>query len=171
MPDWRLSTLVAAGLALVGGVGPAAALRPCPGEQGGAFPGALRAWLDTAPRPIAEPGVTRDPATGGWRYRPGLLFEIEPGRRVRVVAPGRVLSARCGDRCTLVVEHGGGYVARYGGLSAIDLEPGACATSATVLRLARPHLSGPAPQLDLSLFRHGRFVDPRAIAGAGRREP
>lgn len=165
MRDRALFCLVAVGLALAGGLSPAAALPPCRGEPGAAFPGALRAWLDAAPRPIAEPGVTRDPATGTWLYRPGLLFAIEAARQVRVVAPGRVVSARCGDRCTLAIDHGAGYVVRYGGLARIDVEPGTCATAATVLSVTRRDRPDGAPHLDISLFRHGRFVDPRTVAG------
>jgi murein DD-endopeptidase MepM/ murein hydrolase activator NlpD len=69
-------------------------------------------------------GVRNDPFTRSAAMHTGLDFQSEPGAPVRVTANGTVTSAGWsgGYGKAIDVDHGNGYVTRYGHLSAIEVK-------------------------------------------------
>jgi hypothetical protein len=140
----------------------------CPGVDGSIFRNRLHHWLARLTIATA-PALVRDPISGTWRVRLGLVVTVHGGQHARVVAPGRIIAASCKASCSLVADHGSGYVIRYGGLAHARFRTGACAGALTSLALKRR--SDGKGQLTLDLSRNGRSIDPRDLAGKRAKEP
>ena len=106
-------------------------------------------------------GVRSDPFTRSAAMHTGLDFQSEQGAPVRVTANGTVTAAGWsgGYGKAIDVDHGNGYVTRYGHLSAIDVKVGQTVHAGQVIgtrRLDRP-LDRTAPALrDAHRPRGGR---------------
>ncbi len=132
------------------------------------FENRLHHWLSQS-TPATGPALVRDPVSGSWRVRLGLVSTVPSGQHAGLVAPGRIVAASCRASCAVLVDHGAGYVARYGGLAHADFRVGACASALTSLPLKRQ--ADGTGQFTFVLSRNGRAVDPREVAGISIVEP
>ncbi len=92
----------------------------------------------------------------------GIDIEVEPGTKVRPVAPGRVAFARTyrGMGRVIILRHGDKYVSLYGSLVELRVEPGEQVKRGTVLGEAGRTSGMEAPRLYFQLFRGRRILDP-----------
>ncbi len=155
-------------IASTAALGPAEAQPACRGHDGTSFPLQLRDWLTARPSSGA-PTLLRDPVSGSWRVRLGLVSTVPSGQHAGLVAPGRIVAASCRASCAVLIDHGAGYVARYGGLAHARFRTGACASARTNLPLKRR--ADGTGQFTFALSRNGRPVDLREVAGISIVEP
>ena len=155
-------------IASTAALGTAVAQPACRGHDGTSFPQQLRDWLTERPSSDALT-LLRDPISGFWRIRLGLVATVPSGQHAKVAAPGRIVAASCRASCAVLIDHGAGYVARYGGLAHARFRTGACASAPTNLALKRR--ADRTGQFTFVLSRNGRAVDPREVAGISISKP
>ncbi len=116
-------------------------------------------------------GVRLDPFVRAAAMHTGIDFRGETGEPVRVTANGTVTAAGWsgGYGRMVEVDHGNGFVTRYGHLSAIDVTVGqALKIGQTVGRLGSTGRST-GPHLHYETRVDGEAVDPQKFLRAGMR--
>ena len=111
-------------------------------------------------------GERPDPFTGASRFHNGIDIAAPLGAPIAAPAAGRVTrlergAAGYGDM--LEIDHGQGYVTRYGQLSAFDVSLGDAVAAGQII--ARVGQSGRAtgPHLHLEVYKDAVVIDPASV--------
>lgn len=116
-------------------------------------------------------GVRSDPFTRSAAMHTGLDFQSEQGAPVRVTANGTVSSAGWsgGYGKAIDVDHGNGYVTRYGHLSAIEVKAGQTVQAGQVIGRVGSTGRSTGPHLHYETRIGREAVDPDKFLRAGNR--
>lgn len=117
-------------------------------------------------QPFSADEMVQSGVTGVWAVHQAVDLAAEAGAPVAAMAPGRVLS--CGtddvDGTWIALEHTGGYVSRYAGLSLLGaFQPGDPVSAGQTIGFAGSTAIGETdlgPHLHLSVTLDGQSVDP-----------
>ena len=143
----------------------------------------IDAYRQAAARlPVADPvpskayrqtsgfGMRRDPIAGGSRMHKGLDFAGARGTPIHASASGRVVRAGrfSGYGNCIDIDHGGGFVTRYGHLHSIDVKVGQEVSRGD--RIGGMGTTGRSTGVHLhyEVLRNGQQVDPMTFIKAGR---
>ena len=143
----------------------------------------IDAYRQAAARlPVADPvpskayrqtsgfGPRRDPFGGGSRMHKGLDFAGAQGTPIHASASGRVVRAGrfSGYGNCIDIDHGGGFVTRYGHLHSIDVKVGQEVSRGD--RIGGMGTTGRSTGVHLhyEVLRNGQQVDPMTFIKAGR---
>lgn len=108
-------------------------------------------------------GRRTDPFTGQLAWHSGIDFATAAaGADIVSVAAGVVTAAgdRDGYGLTVDVNHGNGYVTRYGHAEKILVEVGDIITKGQVIALVGSTGRSTGPHVHFEVYKHGRVVDP-----------
>lgn len=131
---------------------------------------------ERAPMPASNQPYFSRPHDGavllGWRRRPdgggheGIDFAVTQGDMVRAAAGGTVLVADENDERfgrLVVIDHGNGWVSRYGHLARITVAKGETVTAGERIGLGGQAGKAERPELHFEIRRGGRPVDPAPL--------
>ena len=113
---------------------------------------------------ISSPfGRRTDPFTGQIAWHSGIDFATaQAGADIVSVAAGVVTAAgdRDGYGLSLDINHGNGYVTRYGHAEKLLVEVGEIITKGQVIALVGSTGRSTGPHVHFEVYKHGRVVDP-----------
>jgi murein DD-endopeptidase MepM/ murein hydrolase activator NlpD len=125
-----------------------------------------RGWMSSAF------GRRVDPITGRLAWHAGVDFAGKQGSNVRALAAGVVVFAgrRKGYGQMVEIDHGGGYVTRYGHHASLLVGAGDLVKKGQVIGLMGSTGRSTGPHVHLEVLKDGRQVDPaRYVARVARR--
>ncbi len=107
-------------------------------------------------------GTRTDPFTGKKAFHEGLDFAAKPGSAVLAVAAGVVtwVGEEGGYGNMIEIDHGDGYVSRYGHNKAILVKPGDTVSKGQAIALIGSTGRSTGPHVHLELVRNGKKIDP-----------
>lgn len=107
-------------------------------------------------------GVRRDPFNGSLALHTGTDFRVPEGESIRSAGPGKVVKAgNDSDYGNYVeVDHGGGYVSKYGHLSSIDVKTGDTVDAGKSIGKAGTTGRSTGPHLHFEIHKDGEWTDP-----------
>lgn len=116
----------------------------------------LRGWMSS------RYGARIDPFTGKRGFHPGIDFAGKLGSKVVSVAAGVVVFAgkRGGYGNMVQINHGGGYVTRYGHSEKLLVKVGDVVKKGQVIALMGSTGRSTGPHVHFEVFKNGRRVDP-----------
>ena len=116
-------------------------------------------------------GYRTDPFTGRTAFHPGIDFAGAEGTDIYAVAPGVVSYAgqRTGYGNVVEIDHGGGYVTRYGHVSAILVRPGNRVAKDQLVAYMGSTGRSTGPHLHYEVLLNDRQVDPAGFVMAALR--
>lgn len=97
------------------------------------------------------------------RFHYGIDIAISEGTQIKAAADGTVLRAFNNGGYGLFVEidHGGGWITRYGHNSKLLVKPGDCVSSGEVVALSGNTGNSTGPHLHFEIRKNGTAVDPQ----------
>lgn len=115
-------------------------------------------------------GWRADPFTGARSFHPGIDFAIPAGAGVMAVAPGVVTYAGwlSGYGLTVEIDHGNGYVTRYGHNRKLLVSVGERVEGGEVISKAGSTGRSTGPHVHFEVILNGRTVDPAQYIHAAR---
>lgn len=136
----------------------------------------LREEMTPSGRPVNEGWISSafgwrtDPFSGRRSMHEGIDFAAGVGTDVVSVAPGVVSHAggKAGYGKLVEVNHGNGYVTRYGHNSKITVEVGERVDRGNVIAKLGSSGRSTGPHLHFEVLRNGKVVDPAAYMEAAR---
>lgn len=110
-------------------------------------------------------GPRRHPVTKGRRHHAGIDLAAPAGAPIRVIRSGRVIFAdTLGAYGKLVVvDHGNGFVSRYGHCDTIKVSPGAWVKGGTIIATVGQTGRTTGPHLHFEVMLHGKPFDPERL--------
>lgn len=116
----------------------------------------LKGWISS------RFGMRIDPFDGRPEFHPGIDFAGKLGSKVVSVAAGVVVFAgkRGGYGNMVEINHGGGYVTRYGHNEKLLVKPGDIVKKGEIIALMGSTGRSTGPHVHFEVYKHGRLVDP-----------
>ncbi|MGD2083796.1 MAG: M23 family metallopeptidase [Chromatiales bacterium] len=113
-------------------------------------------------------GMRKDPFTGKKAFHEGLDFAAKRGTDVIAVAAGIVTWAgeRGGYGELVEIDHGDGYVTRYGHNERVLVKPGDTVSKGQAIAHIGSSGRSTGPHVHFELLRHGKQVDPSKYLAA-----
>lgn len=111
-------------------------------------------------------GERRDPFTQKIRFHRGVDIGARSGAAIVSPAPGRVLRIAMNTRGygnLLEIDHGNGFITRYGQLLSIDVMPEQSITAGQHIAKVGSTGRSTAPHLHLELIKDGEQIDPASV--------
>lgn len=107
-------------------------------------------------------GIRRDPMTKEHRQHKGVDIAAKTGTPVVAPAAGKVMRVQTlkGYGNLLTLDHGGGFVTRYGQLEAFEVKAGASVRAGQLIARVGSTGRSTGPHLHFELIREGEHVDP-----------
>lgn len=138
--------------------------------------GKLRARTMPSGMPVEDAWISStygwrtDPFTGARSFHAGIDFATQAGAKVMAVAPGVVTYAgwMAGYGLTVEIDHGNGYVTRYGHNRELLVSVGERVEGGEVIARVGSTGRSTGPHVHFEVIRNGRTVDPAQYIHAAR---